>query len=212
MPTKGNNCLLHSLTYDGAPRGSDQSAASMRALREAIAATAVAYRDYDLNGKTLEGWVSATADMDLESWAADFVANDTMCDQIVLRIWPLFRGEPVWVWQPSRAGGYENHGVFRFGAPTGQKARHVLYRPTQLHYNALQVIRPAALERPAVRTTMPRPQAQAAQAQAQAQAQAEAQARVAAQHAKAKQAQAEYRRLQLHSAQLQQHGRVKGPP
>ena len=86
MPTKGNNCLLHSLTYDGAPRGSDQSAASMRALREAIAATAVAYRDYDLNGKTLEGWVSATADMDLESWAADFVANDTMCDQIVLRI------------------------------------------------------------------------------------------------------------------------------
>ena len=50
MPTKGNNCLLHSLTYDGAPRGSDQSAASMRALREALAATAVAYRDYDLNG------------------------------------------------------------------------------------------------------------------------------------------------------------------
>ena len=157
MPTKGNNCLLHALTYDGAPRGSDQSAASMRALREAIAAAVIAYRDYDLNGKTLEDWVWATADMDLESWAADFVANDRMSDQIVLRIWPLFRGEPVWVWQPSRAGGYENHGVFRFGAPTGRKARHVLYRPTQLHYNALQVIRPAALERPAVRTTMPRP-------------------------------------------------------
>ena len=27
---------------------------------EAIAATAIAYRDYDLNGKTLEGWVWAT--------------------------------------------------------------------------------------------------------------------------------------------------------
>ena len=159
MPTKGNNCLLYSLTYDGAPRGSDQSAASMRALREAIATTAVAHRDNDLNGMTLEDWVSATADMDLESWAADFVANDTMSDQIVLRIWPLFRGEPVWVWQPSRAGGYENHAAFRFGAPsTGRAARHVLYRPAQLHYNALQVIRPAALKRPAVKTTMPRPQ------------------------------------------------------
>ena len=57
MPTKGNNCLLHSLTYDGAPRGSDQNAASMRALREAIATTAVAHRDNDLNGMTLEDWV-----------------------------------------------------------------------------------------------------------------------------------------------------------
>ena len=51
-----------------------------------------------------------------------------------------------------------------------------------------------------------------AQAHAQAQAQADAQARAAAQHAKAKQAQAEYHRLQHHFAQLQQHGRVKGPP
>ena len=160
MPSKGNNCLLRSLTYNGAPRGSDQSAASMHALREAIAAAVIAHRDYDLNGKTLEAWVWATAGMDLDSWAADFVANDKMSDQIVLRIWPLFRGEPVWVWQPSRGGGYEHHGVFRFGAPTGRKARHVLYRPAQLHYNALQVIRPAALERPAVKITMPtaRPQ------------------------------------------------------
>ena len=153
MPSTGNNCLLHSLGYNGAPRGSDMSDASMRALREAIAATAIAYRDYDLNGKTLEGWVWATAGMDLNSWAADFVANDTMSDQIVLRIWPFFRGEAVWVWQPSRAGGYEHHGVYRFGAPTGKQARHVVYRPAQLHYNALQVIRPAALERPVVSIT-----------------------------------------------------------
>ena len=153
MPSTNNNCLLHALIYDGDPRGSKASDASLRALREAIATTVIAHRDYDLNGKTLEDWVWATADMDLESWAADFVANDRMSDQIVLRIWPLFRGEPVWVWQPSRAGGYENHGVFRFGAPTGRKARHVLYRPTQLHFNALQVVRPAALERPAVSIT-----------------------------------------------------------
>ena len=50
------------------------------------------------------------------------------------------------------------------------------------------------------------------QAQAQAQAQARARARAVAQHAKAKQAQAEYQRLQHHFAQLQQHGRVIGPP
>ena len=153
MPSKGNNCLLRSLTYNGAPRGSDQSAASMHALREAIAAAVIAHRDYDLNGKTLEAWVWATAGMDLDSWAADFVANDKMSDQIVLRIWPLFRGEPVWVWQPSRGGGYEHHGVFRFGAPMGRKARHVLYRPAQRYYNALQVIRPAAFERPVVSIT-----------------------------------------------------------
>ena len=40
----------------------------------------------------------------------------------------------------------------------------------------------------------------------------DAQARVAAQHAKAKQAQAEYERLQHYFAQLQQNGKVKGPP
>ena len=153
MPSTGNNCLLHSISYNGDPRGSDKSESYMRELREAIAATAIAYRDYDFNGKTLEGWVWATAGMDLDSWAADFVANDTMSDQLVLRIWPLFRGEAVWVWQPSRAGGYEHHGVYRFGAPTGKQARHVLYRPAQLHYNALQVIRPAALERPVVSIT-----------------------------------------------------------
>ena len=157
MPSKGNNCLLHSLIYNGAPRGSFKSTASMHELREAIAAAAIKHRDYDINGKTLEAWVWVTTGMDLESWAADFVANDKMSDQIVLRIWPLLRGEPVWVWQPSRAGGYEHHGVFRFGAPTGQEARHVLYRPAQLHYNALQVIRPAALERPAVSIPTSRP-------------------------------------------------------
>eukprot|EP00964_Phaeocystis_antarctica_P138138 scaffold102805_cov78-Phaeocystis_antarctica.AAC.1 len=66
MPSTGNNCLLHSI------RGSDKSDASMRVLREAIATTAIAYRDYDFNGKTLEGWVWATPGMDLDSWAADF--------------------------------------------------------------------------------------------------------------------------------------------
>ena len=42
----------------------------------------------------------------------------------------------------------------------------------------------------------------------QPQPQTDARARAAAQHAKAKQAQLEYRRLQYHFAQLQQHGRV----
>ena len=153
MPSTGNNCLLHSISYNGDPRGSDKSDASMRELRKAIAITAIEYRDYDFNSKTLEGWVWATVGMDLDSWAADFVANDKMSDQIVLRIWPLFRGEPVWVWQPSRGGGYEHYGAFRFGAPMGRKVRHVLYRPAQLHYNALQVIRPAALECPVTSIT-----------------------------------------------------------
>ena len=150
MPSTNNDCLLHALTYDGDPRGSNASDASLRALRQAIATAVIAHRDYDLNGKTLKAWVHATSGMDLESWAADFAASDAMSDQIVLRIWPFFRGEAVWVWQPSRAGGYEHHSAYRFGAPMAKKVRHVLYRPTQLHFNALQVVRPAALERPAV--------------------------------------------------------------
>ena len=150
MPSTNNNCLLHALIYDGGPRGSNASDASLRALRQAIATAVIAHRDYDLNGKTLKAWVRATSGMDLESWAAEFAASDAMSDQIVLRIWPFFRGEAVWVWQPSRAGGYEHHSAYRFGAPMAKKVRHVLYRPTQLHFNALQVVQPAALERPAV--------------------------------------------------------------
>ena len=50
------------------------------------------------------------------------------------------------------------------------------------------------------------------QPQPQPQPLSDAHARVAAQHAKAKHAQAEYERLQRHFAQLQQQGRVKGPP
>jgi hypothetical protein len=34
-----------------------------------------------------------------------------------------------------------------------KKVRHVLYRPNQLHFNALQVVQQAALERPAVPVT-----------------------------------------------------------
>ena len=150
MPSTNNDCLLHALTYDGDPRGSNASDASLRALRQAIATAVIAHRDYDLNGKTLNAWVRATSGMDLESWAADFAASDAMSDQIVLRIWPFFRGEAVWVWQPSRTGGYEHHSAYRFGATMAKKVRHVLYRPTQLHFNALQVVQPAALERPAV--------------------------------------------------------------
>ena len=59
--------------------------------------------------------------------------------------------------------------------------------------------------------SQPQPQPQP-QLQPQPQSQADAQARATAQHAKAKEAQAEYHRLQHHFAQLQQHGRVKGPP
>jgi hypothetical protein len=61
---------------------------------------------------------------------------------------------------------------------------------------------------------LPQPQPQPrlqSQPQSQPQPEADARARADAQHAKAKHAQTEFRRLQHHFAQLQQHDRVKDP-
>jgi hypothetical protein len=61
---------------------------------------------------------------------------------------------------------------------------------------------------------LPQPQPQPrlqSQPQSHSQPEADARARADAQHAKAKHAQTEFRRLQHHFSQLQQHGRVKIP-
>ena len=80
-------------------------------------------------------------------------------------------------------------------------------------HHAITVLQQACNAEAAAAQPLPQPQQQQPQqSQPQPQPQSDAQARVTAQHAKAKQAQAEYERLQHHFAQLQQHGKVKGPP
>ena len=116
MPTKDNNCLLYSLLYGGAVGGSNESDASISVLREEIATAVASNRNSDLNGKTLEAWVAATSGTDLDAWVASFVAGGAMCCQLVLHIWPIIRGEAVWLWQPCH-GGFEHYPVCRFGGP-----------------------------------------------------------------------------------------------
>jgi hypothetical protein len=116
MPTKDNNCLLYSLLYGGAVGGSNESEASISVLREEIATAVASNRNSDLNGKTLEAWVAATSGTDLDAWVASFVAGGAMCCQLVLHIWPIIRGEAVWLWQPCH-GGFEHYPVCRFGGP-----------------------------------------------------------------------------------------------
>ena len=77
-------------------------------------------------------------------------------------------------------------------------------------HHAITVLQQACNAEAAVAQPLPQPQPQPQPQQSQPQS--DAQARATAQHAKAKQAQAEYERLQHHFAQLQQHGKVKGPP
>ena len=82
-------------------------------------------------------------------------------------------------------------------------------------HHPITVLRQACKAEAAAAQPLPQPQPQPLsqpQPKSQLQQQADAQARAAAQHAKAKQAQAEYRRLQHHFVQQQQHGRIKGPP
>ena len=82
-------------------------------------------------------------------------------------------------------------------------------------HHPITVLRQACKAEAAAAQPLPQPQPQPLsqpQPKSQLQQQADAQARAAAQHAKAKQAQAEYRRLQHHFAQLEQLGRIKGPP
>ena len=135
MPSEHNNCLLHALTYNAAP--SDASPPSMDALRQEIVNNCMLHRDSEYMGMKLEAWVEVTAEKSLDEWASDFLTNHTMSDQIVLHLWPLCRGESVWLWKVTETGGYENRRVLRFGE--SQIVRHVCYRPKTLHYNVLEL-------------------------------------------------------------------------
>ena len=131
MPGTRNNCLLHALTYNnGAP-------SDMVQLRQEIVRTACKHRDCDYEGIKLEEWVEITASKSFDVWVQDFIENDEMSDQIVLRLWPLYRGESVWLWNVTQTGGYEHRRVLRFGE--SQIVRHVCYRMDELHYNALEL-------------------------------------------------------------------------
>ena len=136
-PTDGNNCLLYAL--------SDNTVTSTfsKTIRNKLVSIAYKYRYTEFNGKTLDSWVRATSKLDFVAWARDFATNNAMSDQIVLLLWPIYKGEAVWVWQ-SQAGGYKHSHICRFGT-SAQKVRHVVYR--NLHYNALRIIESSVPER-----------------------------------------------------------------
>ena len=148
MPTKDNGCLLYSLTYDGAPKGRGEGdAAAMKALRKKVADFALQNRAKVFNGMLLEEWVEKTNGVDVKTWAAKFVDTEMMSDQIVLFIWPHIMGEAVCVWRRC-LDGYEHGDIYTFSSPDishGLRCRHVVYLPDELHYNALQVVRPGAV-------------------------------------------------------------------
>ena len=137
-PTDGNNCLMYAL-LDNKDMGK-----SFKTIRNEIVSIAYTNRYKKFNGKTLDSWVCETSKMDFAAWARDFATNNAMSDQIVLILWPLYKGESVWVWQ-STQGGYEHSHICRFG--TTQKVRHVVYREDKLHYNTLRIIELSIPER-----------------------------------------------------------------
>ena len=139
-PTNGNNCLMYAL-LDNKDMGK-----SFKTIRNEIVSIAYTNRYKKFNGKTLESWVCETSKMDFAAWAREFATNNAMSDQIVLILWPLYKGESVWVWQSSQAGGYKHSHICRFGTST-QKVRHVVYREDKLHYNTLQIIELSIPER-----------------------------------------------------------------
>ena len=137
-PTAGNNCLLYALL--------DDMVKSFKTIRNEIVSIAYTNRYKKFNGKTLDSWVCETSKMGFAAWARDFATNNAMSDQIVLILWPLYKGESVWVWQSSQAGGYKHSHICRFGTST-QKVRHVVYREDKLHYNTLRIIELSIPER-----------------------------------------------------------------
>ena len=139
-PTDGNNCLMHAL-LDNKDMGK-----SFKTIRNEIVSIAYTNRYKKFNGKTLDSWVCETSKMDFAAWAREFATNNAMSDQIVLILWPLYKGESVWVWQSSQAGGYKHSHICRFGTST-QKVRHVVYREDKLHYNTLRIIELSIPER-----------------------------------------------------------------
>jgi hypothetical protein len=139
-PTEGNNCLMHAL-LDNKDMGK-----SFKTIRNEIVSIAYTNRHKKFNGKTLESWVCETSKMDFAAWAREFATNNAMSDQIVLILWPLYKGESVWVWQSSQAGGYKHSHICRFGTSM-QKVRHVVYREDKLHYNTLRIIELSIPER-----------------------------------------------------------------
>ena len=137
-PTAGNNCLFYALL--------DDMGKSFKTIRKEIVSIAYTNRYKKFNGKTLDSWVCETSKMGFAAWARDFATNNAMSDQIVLILWPLYKGESVWVWQSSQAGGYTHSHICRFGTST-QKVRHVVYREDKLHYNTLRIIELSIPER-----------------------------------------------------------------
>ena len=119
---------------------------SFKTIRNEIVSIAYTNRYKKFNGKTLDSWVCETSKMGFAAWARDFATNNAMSDQIVLILWPLYKGESVWVWQSSQAGGYKHSHICRFGTST-QKVRHVVYREDKLHYNTLRIIELSIPER-----------------------------------------------------------------
>jgi hypothetical protein len=150
VPGSRNNCLLEALVYDGAPKGRRRkkrdAAAANKALREELAAFAREKRTLAINGTPLDAWAKLTSGVDIDTWADRFAATDLMSDQIVLCLWPHVKHETVWVWQPC-AGGFEHRSAYCFASSAAAdcSCRHVVYRPDELHYNALQVVRPEKL-------------------------------------------------------------------
>ena len=147
MSTKLNNCLLRALMYYGATLDCcDDDEEEYRALRKRVAAFMLKNRDATFNDMCVKDWVYQTAKLDVETWAHRFAEANEMSDQIVLFIWPYMMKEPVCVWQPCD-GGFEHLGAFHFTTPGLAETccRHVVYRPDEVHYNALQVVRPGAI-------------------------------------------------------------------
>ena len=143
--TKNNACLLHALNDapDAAPATDDQ----IQGLRAAIAAAAVEYKHMIVNDKTLDAWVKLTADVDTETWAAGYQADNAMSDQIALIIWAITTKKGVWVWRRGSNGTYQNDNLSRFGGDTAAaEAKHVLFDARRAHYDAIRIT-PHALRR-----------------------------------------------------------------
>ena len=153
MPSTGNSCLLHALCYNGAPSGSNREPSTILKVRKDIASFVLSHHSTEINGIPLGEWVKDVSGLEVKEWATRFAKTGTMSDQIVLTVWPMMNGEAVYVWQLCREGycllpsGIFSHVAEKAGA---DRIRHVVYRAEMLHYNALQVTRPDALNRPAV--------------------------------------------------------------
>ena len=132
--------LLRALMYSGAPQDCCNDD------EKRVAAFVLESRAATFNDMCVEDWVYQTAKVNFETWAHRFAEANEMNDQVVLFIWPYMMKETVCVWQPCD-GGFEHFGAFHFTAPgLAETCCHQLvYRPDEVHYNALQVVRPVVI-------------------------------------------------------------------